>query len=742
MIKTYIIFVILILTSFPMRYPNITKHSLQKRQYITSFDVFPEPLFDKNHNKIHDLLEVKNENVRIIITLRKINENVKRKIAQFLENPRFVGRFAIGTICSNKLFELAKAIKNEILFIEPDQEAKLMLFQATKIIGVRPYVWFNATGKNVTVAIIDSGVDASHRDLANKIIYWYDVTGEYEEPVDPIGHGTFVASIIAGSGISSAGGIVRLVIFGNTSKEVPTLLCIPSTQRVNFTIFWKNMQDAKIVKIVLEKQGTNEQIVLWSLLNSDNFSLELKQGFYRLYVKTDAPYAFYVIHVKLRYYNFDWLPMRGVAPQAKLVVIKCASSTGKIRTSWILEALEKIREIARKFGIRVVNLSLGVKYSYALETAVNDLAKEGIIVVTPAGNEYLSSVKEGKEVNQITTPGTARFAITVGGINDLYGISIFSSRGGTYKDVLGRYKKPDVVAPAGGLLYGSWITAADSSFSDGIFEDAIKNDYISLAGTSASAAIVSGIIADFLEKWLIYKEWHWNLSDVSMIKAILMASTFESLYFGKHETEFNGITRNPPSFDLGDKDYDEGYGIVWAPAMFKAINVTYVSEKEIFTLRLYNKSPVIVLPIFLKDILYRITIYSDNPNASIACIYTPDLINGLNLEWSKMAGKIITKQLTGNKLIFLVLKLVDPHEKVSLKIEVVRMHKRALILVAIIVVVAIIIATPVGGIISKKMHRKLKELERKIEKGIEKTELEVKEVKRKIKEHLDKYFPS
>ena len=740
MIKTYIIFVILILTSFSMRYPNITKHSLQKRHYITGFDVFPESFFDKNHNKIHDLLEVKNENVRIIITLKKINENVERKITQFLENPRFIRRFAIGTICSNKLFELVKAIKNEILFIEPDQEAKLMLFQATKIIGVRPYVWFNTTGKNVTVAIIDSGVDASHKDLANKIIYWYDVTGEYEGPADPIGHGTFVASVIAGSGISSAGGIVRFVIFGNTSKEVPTLLCVPSTQRVNFTIFWKNMQDAKIVKIVLEKQGTNEQIVLWSSLNSDNFSLELKQGFYRLYVKTNAPYAFYVIHVKLRYHNFDWLPMRGVAPQAKLVVIKCASSTGEIRISWILEALEKVREIARKFGIRVVNLSLGVKYSYALETAVNDLAKEGIIVVTPAGNEYLLSIKEGKEVNQITTPGTARFAITVGGINDLYGISIFSSRGGTYKDSLGCYKKPDVVAPAGGLLYGSWITAADSSFSDGIFEDVMKNDYVSFAGTSASAAIISGIIADFLEKWLTYKGWHWNLSDVSMIKAILMASTFESLYFGQHETEFYGITRDPPSFDFGDKDYDEGYGIVWAPAMFKAINVTYVSEKEVFILSLYNKSPVAVLPIFLKDMLYRIIIYSDNPNVSVACIYKYDLINGLDLEWSKIVERFVVKQLTGNRLIFLVLKLVNPHKKVNLKIEVVKIHKRSLVLVAIVVIVAIMIATPIGEIISKTMHRKLKKLERKIEEAVEKTELGMKEVKRKLKRHLDKYF--
>ncbi|MFC0101238.1 type VII secretion-associated serine protease mycosin [Micromonospora marina] len=59
--------------------------------------------------------------------------------------------------------------------------------------------WRTSTGRGVVVAVIDSGVDGTHPDLAGQVLPGLDlVTPDGSDDPDPVGHGTTVAGLIAG----------------------------------------------------------------------------------------------------------------------------------------------------------------------------------------------------------------------------------------------------------------------------------------------------------------------------------------------------------------------------------------------------------------------------------------------------------------------------------------------------------------------------------------------------------------
>ena len=70
-----------------------------------------------------------------------------------------------------------------------------------------PQVWSRATGAGVKVAVIDTGVDGTHLDLAANYAGGYNAVEPGAEQKDDHGHGTHVAGTIAGSGNEGKGAL-------------------------------------------------------------------------------------------------------------------------------------------------------------------------------------------------------------------------------------------------------------------------------------------------------------------------------------------------------------------------------------------------------------------------------------------------------------------------------------------------------------------------------------------------------
>jgi serine protease AprX len=224
----------------------------------------------------------------------------------------------------------------------------------------------------------------------------------------------------------------------------------------------------------------------------------------------------------------------GIAPAARLIVLKALDGSGRGRISDVIAAIEYVIAECDALNIRVLNLSLasGVYTSFTIDPlalATEHAVSAGIVVVAAGGNNGASP--EGRtRYGGVTSPGNAPWVLTVGGMSHMGTnkrsddtVAVFSSRGPGAIDYAA---KPDVLAPAVGIeslaapgstLYSTW----PQFLLRGTVETP-QFPYLSMSGTSMSAPVVSGTVALMIQanptltpnqvKAILQYTAHWNTS--------------------------------------------------------------------------------------------------------------------------------------------------------------------------------------------------------------------------------------
>jgi serine protease AprX len=115
-----------------------------------------------------------------------------------------------ATVRAGQVRGLARA--PGVFRVEQDFEVQLTVDDADATIGTDAgRNEFGVDGSGIVACVLDTGADAGHEQLdQNKIIAWQDFTGNALAPVDGHGHGTHVASTLAGDGDGNSPDAARL----------------------------------------------------------------------------------------------------------------------------------------------------------------------------------------------------------------------------------------------------------------------------------------------------------------------------------------------------------------------------------------------------------------------------------------------------------------------------------------------------------------------------------------------------
>jgi len=114
--------------------------------------------------------------------------------------------------------------------------------------------WDSAQGTGVTVAILDTGVDASHPDLASRLVPGWDIYTNSADTSDLCGHGTAVAGSAAaagnnGVGVSGVAGQARIMPLRVAYRDATSGQCYAYQSTIANAVTYAADRGVKVVNI-------------------------------------------------------------------------------------------------------------------------------------------------------------------------------------------------------------------------------------------------------------------------------------------------------------------------------------------------------------------------------------------------------------------------------------------------------------------------------------------------------------
>ena len=178
----------------------------------------------------------------------------------------------------------------------------------------------------------------------------------------------------------------------------------------------------------------------------------------------------------------------GIAPHTRIVSIKILDRKGQGNSAQAIRALRWIMDNARKYNIRVVNLSIGTndrRINLPLKETTERLWQAGIVVVAAAGNP------DGQSGHR-PPPAVSSGVISVGSWEDRNFFQPISP--------LTRADLPDLWAPGEDVIS---VLSPDYDFTlaGRSRENRVNAHYIRMSGASMATPLISGAAALLLEQY-------------------------------------------------------------------------------------------------------------------------------------------------------------------------------------------------------------------------------------------------
>lgn len=191
--------------------------------------------------------------------------------------------------------------------------------------------------------------------------------------------------------------------------------------------------------------------------------------------------------------------LAGASPTSRILPIRVMDDHGMAMTSDVINAAAWILANKDAYNISVANFSLHSSaknhfYNDPLDRAVEKLWFGGITVVAAAGNYGTAGTPSGV----LYAPGNDPFVITVGAVdlgNSIKPNDDFAAPWSAYGRTEDGFAKPEVGAP-GRYIIGP--VPAGSTLASERPGNVVSPGYMQLSGTSFSAPVVSGTVAQML----------------------------------------------------------------------------------------------------------------------------------------------------------------------------------------------------------------------------------------------------